>query len=289
MPRAHARGLKNLLIRSIVRGAFRYISNQPIVIISSVDEQKNIWASILVGEVGFVQVPDETTITINLAMLRSVKDDIFFRNVAWHSQVGMLFMEPATRKRFRVNGQARLVGNMITVSVKEAYPNCPKYIQKRTIAFSESRQTTEGQSVVGTSLQAPETALIAAADTLFVGSARADGRMDVSHRGGGSGFVEVLNQHTIRVPDYEGNSMYNTLGNFVQNPRAGIIFMNFQQGSSLQLTGEVELLFDQNTENDLKRTMGTGRYWLFRTEKWICVQNHHHAEWKFLEYSPFNP
>lgn len=278
-----------MIADTIMRGAFRYISNQPMVIISSVDAQRSIWASVLVGEVGFIQVPDETTITLNLSMLRSVKDDIFFRNIAWHSPIGMLFMEPATRKRFRVNGQANLVGNLITVSVKEAYPNCPKYIQKRTVIFSESRQATRSQSVVGTSLQPSEIAWISAADTLFVGSAGADGRMDASHRGGGAGFVEVLDQHTLKIPDYVGNGMYNTLGNFVQNPKAGIIFMNFQQGSSLQLTGRAELLFDQNTENDLERTTGTGRYWLFRTDEWICTQNHHRAAWKFVEYSPFNP
>lgn len=113
--------------------------------------------------------------------------------------------------------------------------------------------------------------------------------MDASHRGGNPGFVEILDDGTLKIPDYQGNSMYNTLGNIAQNPHTGILLIDFQKGETLQLTGSAELLFGQQTDYERQKTTGTGRYWLFKTQQWIHTRNHHQVAWEFLDYSPFNP
>ena len=59
------------------------------------------------------------------------------------------------------------------------------------------------------------------ADTFFVASAHAERGVDASHRGGLPGFVRVLGDRTLEIPDYPGNSMFNTLGNPAADPRAG--------------------------------------------------------------------
>lgn len=277
-----------VIVDSIVKGAFNFVSNQPMVVVSTVDLAGAVWTSTLIGENGFVKVLDERRLTIVVAKLKSTKKDIFFKNIEDSPAIGMLFMEPATRRRYRINGHIVKSGSLIEIQVDEAYPNCPKYIQKRTVNFQEDNKLdttiTEGSILSSSGIK-----WIESADTLFVGSSSKAGRLDASHRGGNPGFVEIAENNTIRIPDYVGNSMYNTLGNFIENPNAGVTFVDFAEGKTLQLTGKAELLFDQNSEENLQKTTGTGRYWTLHIERWISTENHHQANWEFKEFSPFNP
>ncbi len=84
-------------------------------------------------------------------------------------------------------------------------------------------------------------ALIAAADTFFIATAvgaeaGAAAGVDVSHRGGRPGFVQVNDHRTLTIPDYAGNHHFNTFGNLELNPRAGLLFVEFQRGDLLYLT-----------------------------------------------------
>jgi ferredoxin-NADP reductase len=68
--------------------------------------------------------------------------------------------------------------------------------------------------------------------------------MDASHRGGPLGFVTVVDDRTLIIPDYKGNNHFNTIGNLVVDPRAGLLFVDFETGALLQLTGEAEIDWD---------------------------------------------
>ena len=78
----------------------------------------------------------------------------------------------------------------------------------------------------------------------FFTSVHPERGVDASHRGGQAGFVNIVDDRTLRIPDYLGNSMFNTLGNFTANPRAGLIFPDFESGRTLQLIGRPEILYD---------------------------------------------
>ncbi|WP_324028351.1 pyridoxamine 5'-phosphate oxidase family protein [Maribacter sp. BPC-D8] len=121
------------------------------------------------------------------------------------------------------------------------------------------------------------------------GSQGNDGKLDASHRGGNPGFVEILEDNTLRIPDYVGNSLYNTLGNFIQNSNAGLLFVDFENKKTLQLTGEVTIIHDQNSTEDLKKTTDTGRFWTFKIKEWVLTENQHNVDWEFTGSSPFNP
>jgi predicted pyridoxine 5'-phosphate oxidase superfamily flavin-nucleotide-binding protein len=69
---------------------------------------------------------------------------------------------------------------------------------------------------------------------------------DAFHRGGIPGFIQVLNAQTLRFPDYSGNNMFQTLGNLAVNANAGLLFVDFEQGHTLQLTGTATILWDAN-------------------------------------------
>jgi predicted pyridoxine 5'-phosphate oxidase superfamily flavin-nucleotide-binding protein len=284
---ANANG--RVITDSIVRGAIGFIEKLPMAIVSSIDTEEQIWVSILLGGFGFTKVPNEHLIIFERQLIYSDCDDIFHSNIRVNKEIGSLFIELSSRRRFRINGTVISNGTAIEVSVREAYPNCPQYIQRRVISLAEHVAQTNSLHITGEELNEEAKRWIASADTMFVGSKSKEGRLDASHRGGQPGFIEVLDNNTLKIPDYHGNSMYNTLGNFVENPNAGLLFVDFAKGATLQLTGTATLLFGQLSPKDLEKTTGTGRYWLFKTDKWIMTAKHHQVSWEFIDYSPFNP
>lgn len=274
---------------SIVKGAVNFIEKQPMVILSSTDEKKQPWPSLLTGDYGFVTVSSPTSLSFDRTKINSTQQDIFFSNTSKNHSIGTLFIELHTRRRFRINGTISMENERMELAVVEAYPNCPKYIQQRMITQSERSQPSMAQFQNGNVLTEELSQRIAMADTLFVASQSAQGLMDVSHRGGPPGFIEIIDDTTLKIPDYQGNSMYNTWGNFYQNPRAGLLLIDFTKKETWQFTGAVQMLFNQTSTSDFKKTTGTGRYWLFKLSEWIHTANHHHVDWEFLGYSPFNP
>ena len=128
--------------------------------------------------------------------------------------------------------------------------------------------------------------MIAAADTFFVASAHPDRGVDASHRGGNAGFVQMLDDTTLRVPDYAGNSLFNTLGNFAVHPSAGLVLPDFRSGRILQITGRPEIRWDLDVPDV---TGGTGRSWDLSIDAWIESTPGRPPRWEFLEHSPHNP
>ena len=278
---------KNLVSPYIVKGAINFVEKQPMVIVGSRNRENELWASILIGDFGFIEVPKPSTVVFNTEKIVSTTSDIFYRNILEDNQIGSLFIELSTRKRLRANGSCAINGPKIEMSIEQAYPNCPKYIQRRAIAEPEHFKKTQTEDVIeGIPFDDEVLDFIKSADTFFVASAATDGKLDASHRGGNPGFLGIIKNNTIKIPDYPGNSLFNTWGNITQNPNVGLLFIDFEKRETLQLTGHASLLFDQHSEDDLLKTKGTGRFWLFESLRSI---NHHQVEWNFLEYSPFNP
>ena len=82
-------------------------------------------------------------------------------------------------------------------------------------------------------------AFIERIDMFFLATADADGRPQCSYKGGDPGFVRVLDEHTIAFPNYDGNGMYLSLGNVLENPQVGLLFIDFTstRASRLRLNG----------------------------------------------------
>ena len=152
---------------------------------------------------------------------------------AW---VGTVAIELHTRRRIRANGRVRVRdGPRVEIEVLQAFGNCPKYIVPRE-ALSLAPSTVEVQP-----LGPASTAAIRRADTLFLASWSGDGAevgrgVDVSHRGGPTGFVQV-DDGVLSIPDYPGNRFFDTLGNVVLHPRLGLLVVDFASGDAVQLTG----------------------------------------------------
>ncbi len=87
-------------------------------------------------------------------------------------------------------------------------------------------------------------AFIARAPFICIGTASADGRADVSPRGDGPGFVQVLDEHTIFIPDRPGNNRLDTMTNIIANPNVGIIFLVPGFEDTLRVNGRATIVRD---------------------------------------------
>lgn len=246
------------------------------------------WATFLAGPQGFAR----TDADLRHLYLR-LSDDIGtlahlppFADMTEGDHLGVLFIELATRRRLRINGKvSHFAEGEITLVIDQAHPLCPKYIQRRQLELRAPAQTTQNIQQ-GDALNDELIAWISGADTFFVASAHPDMSADASHRGGRQGFVRLHNG-VLRIPDFPGNSLFNTFGNFELNPRAGLVFVDFAANRQLQLTGDVHL--DLAAGTDVNETAGTGRWWEFRPRKWIVSPLNKSFAWQFIDDSPFNP
>ena len=268
--------------------AMDFVAEQQYVLLGWSTPEGTPWACFLTGLPGFAVTDNNgeyLTLILqdNSNVLRSVPP---FSGLTNGDYLGVLFTDLSTRRRLRVNGPVTEVqSSRLTVAVDRAYPLCPKYIQRRRVlSRRETMDVSDTQS--GETLTGSLIDWIESSDTCFVASAHPDGPADVSHRGGNAGFIRV-SKNTLTVPDYPGNSMFNTLGNLALNPRAGLVFLDFQQNRQLQMTGSVSL--DLNNRNEADRTGGTGRWWYFHVEHWFVSPLNQAFDWAFMDESPFNP
>jgi uncharacterized protein len=196
------------------------------LIVGTVDAGGNLWASILVGNPGFLSSPDEHTLRVAAQPLFG---DPLATTLAKGIDIGLLGIELHTRRRNRLNGTITAIhADGFDVQVGQSFGNCPQYIQSRMFGLVESDSTIPKVHQF-TTLGAEERAIITAADTFFIATAYQDESagaargVDVSHRGGKPGFVRIDDEGTLTIPDFSGNCHFNTFGNLELNPRTGLL------------------------------------------------------------------
>lgn len=168
------------------------------------------------------------------------------------------------RRRNRFNGSARLLSNgLLSIRVEQAFGNCPQYINERIVEAVQQSNVAAAVAVRGVELTADLIALIRRADTMFLGSgwnssSNTDTEssnlpqhgMDASHRGGPPGFVSASAKR-LQFIDRKGNNLFNTIGNLVQDPRVGVLFVDFENGGLLHVSGRATVVFDESVERDV--------------------------------------
>ncbi|MCX4149136.1 MULTISPECIES: pyridoxamine 5'-phosphate oxidase family protein [Paraburkholderia] len=227
----------------------QFYAEQPFMVFGGLDANGQPWATLRAAEPGFVSSPDPRTLRIDGGVLPGDP-------LAGYWQPGMMIgglgLQAQTRRRNRVNGVVSSVdGDTVTLEVMQSFGNCAKYIQSRTPTFV-ARGATGTQTPVETSTQlsAADRALLANADTFFIASANVSEDAgpargaDVSHRGGMPGFVRIDDATTLTTPDFSGNRLFNTLGNLLHDPRAGLLFVDFASGDMLYVAALAEIVWD---------------------------------------------
>ncbi len=93
---------------------------------------------------------------------------------------------------------------------------------------------------------------IALCPFLLISSSDSDGACDVSPKGGPPGFVTVLDDQRLLIPDASGNRRLDSLQNMLQNPQVGLLFLIPGLGEVLRVNGGVELTRDPELLDDLQ-------------------------------------
>jgi hypothetical protein len=264
-----------------------FYEHLPYLIVGAVDTDGWPWASLLDGPPGFIQSPDARRLDITR---RPDAEDPVAAGFGPGAAVGMLGIDLHTRRRNRINGHISDVWDSgFSVSVEHAFGNCPQYIQLR--ALKQVPLQTVAQRPPAQRLAALDDAAIATvrgADTFFVASyVDLDGpqphrSVDVSHRGGQAGFVRVEGD-VLTVPDFAGNLHFNTLGNFELNPKAGLLFIDFQSGELLHIAGTVTLILEGP---EIAAFQGAERLWQVRVEQVVRRPAALRSRWEFQGWSP---
>jgi predicted pyridoxine 5'-phosphate oxidase superfamily flavin-nucleotide-binding protein len=251
----------------------------PYLFIATTDQRGWPVASVLAGRPGFVQSPAPPTLGIAAQL---AADDPAEAGIAVGREVGLLGLDLTNRRRNRANGRLTAVdARGLTVGVAQSFGNCAQYIQTRRPA---PRAATPAAAERLAALDDDARRLISSADTFFVASrSRTEaptGGLDISHRGGRPGFVDIRDD-TLVIPDFRGNRFFNTLGNLLGDPRAGLLFIDFASGDFLQLQGLVAI--DWNADAKLE---GAQRTWRLRLENIVRRRDAFPFAWTFGGYAP---
>jgi len=280
MARKVARSIHDTL-PAIAQG---FLRSQSVVFVTTVDAAERPWVSLLTGSPGFLSPLDERTVRVEAT---PTAGDPLAGNLTEGSRVGMLAIDFARRQRMRINGGiAALNAGSFVVRASEVYGNCPKYIQQRSLWVSHTAAEVGSAVRSGEVFQEEHRHFIETADTFVLGSVHPRVGADASHRGGAPGFISVLDEGTLGWSDYPGNGMFNSLGNLVEHPKAGLLFLDFDRGATLQLTGTAVIGWDSGCGHSQS---GTRREVTFATSAWVETQNATTLRWKLVEYSPYNP
>jgi predicted pyridoxine 5'-phosphate oxidase superfamily flavin-nucleotide-binding protein len=283
-PRGH--GLQHFMSEQ----SRNFFAQLPYIFIAAIDADGWPLATLLTGRPGFVQATDPTALRID-----SVPDaaDPAASSLVADREIGVLGIDFSTRRRNRVNGRiARRDAAGVTLAVSQSFGNCPQYIQRRSLEQSVIGRYG-GAAMPAESFEhldeAAQSAIVSA-DTFFVASrarcgdaaALGAGRgADISHRGGRPGFIRIGGD-VLTIPDFRGNRYFNTLGNLIAEPRASLLFVDFETGDLLQLQGRTEVDWSGAAAEQIE---GAERLWRFHVTRGWRRKAGSPLRWSFIDYS----
>lgn len=262
------------VVRDFMPDQHRLFYNQlPYLVVGAVDEQGMPWATLIEGPPGFIHSPDPRMLQLDRL---PAKGDPVRAALKQGAAVGLLGIDLKSRRRNRMNGNISTASSGgFAVSVVHAFGNCPQYIQLRGVEPVSLGQASANVAAECLSeLDEAAKAAITKADTFFIASyVDLDGdasrrSVDVSHRGGNSGFVRIEG-NVLTIPDFAGNLHFNTLGNFLLNPRAGLVFIDFETGDMLQVSGRTEIILEGP---QIAAFQGAERLWTLTVEQVVRRQ-----------------
>ncbi|WP_334018400.1 pyridoxamine 5'-phosphate oxidase family protein [Alteromonas sp. S015] len=266
----------NGFIRSYMPEQHRqFFTSSPFTVLALVDDEGYPVAMPIWGEDNLIESPSPTQLRFHLPdeVLNMIQNALNLDMMAG-SKIGIVGIEYATRRRNRLNGTiSHAADGNLSVLVDQSFGNCPQYIHKRNTA-KKRWLAIDGQSKNNSSdnvnlittmtdtINARARLIIESAETFFIASRHsslsleANEGLDVSHRGGKAGFINVKG-NTITFPDFSGNKFFNTLGNILLDPRVGILFWDNETGDLLFVKAKAKV---ESTDSKAAMFKGAERF-----------------------------
>jgi uncharacterized protein len=262
-----------------------FFEDLPFLLVGSQSAEGEVWASLLVGEPGFVRAPTARRLEVRA---RPLPADPLRSQLVLGEPLGMLGIELSTRRRNRVNGRVVAADdNGFALGVEQSFGNCKQYIQSRAGNFRAVSEVEPPQRE-GAQLSAAALAVLERTDTTFIATSSQEPKrggpegVDVSHRGGLPGFIraDVVDGATrLVLPDYFGNFLFNSFGNLEVNPRAGLLAIDFDSGEVLSVTGSARVIWEgpeiaavPSAERLLEYRVQAGLRWKALADGWSTVE-----------------
>jgi predicted pyridoxine 5'-phosphate oxidase superfamily flavin-nucleotide-binding protein len=105
---------------------------------------------------------------------------------------------------------------------------------------SYERMSRSGEEEQG--LGPYESEFIAARDSFYMSTVTPDGWPYIQHRGGPTGFLKVIDEHTLAFADYAGNKQYISAGNLSVNDRFALFLMDYPNRTRLKIIGHAQIV-----------------------------------------------
>ncbi|MER8038055.1 pyridoxamine 5'-phosphate oxidase family protein [Streptomyces hydrogenans] len=254
--------------------AAAFLEAQPMLVLGAAAPDGRVWASLLTGAPGFARATGPHTVSVAGGL---APHDPLAEALTAPAAVGTIALDPRTRRRMRLNGTARPSARGLLIEAEQVFANCPKYLQKRELYGSDPAGPGSAVPRAGDALTEAQLAAVRAADTFFVATTGPDGA-DASHRGGNPGFVHAEGPRELLWRDYPGNAMFLTLGNLETDGRAGLLFLDWESGTTLQLSGRAQTVYRLEE-----------RFVRFRVDSVVETPAASPLRWSAPAYSPANP
>lgn len=265
-----------------------FFSQLPFIVLSARDTNGLPWVTLLTADSNnFISSPEETSLHFAATIF---KGDALENAFVDGAEIGLIGIELESRRRNRANGVLSNVSeNSMTFDLTQSFGNCPQYISER-ILDSVQVDPLQISTARYQSLTPYMKHWIEQSDTLFIGSGyekpvdlddtnnvNISYGMDASHRGGQAGFVNIIDDKTLVLPDYAGNNFFNTIGNLVKDPRVGLLFIDFETGSLLQISGRATI--DWNS-SEIKKHAGAHRLININIDEIVQLDNISPLRWR---------
>lgn len=209
----------------LVGGASRFLADRTVAALTARDDRGRLWTTALTGEPGFLSASG-THLRVDAHPTGPLA------GLAAGQPVGLIAIDYPRRRRLRVNGTLVATDDRLEIDADQAFGNCPQYIPPHRF----TRAAPAGGPRRSEVLSERQAALVRRSDTFFLGTTHPDRGVDASHRGGPPGFVRVAGRE-LWWPDYPGNNMFLSLGNLAVDDAAALLFLDFEAGTLLHLSG----------------------------------------------------
>ncbi|KAF7547692.1 hypothetical protein G7Z17_g7542 [Cylindrodendrum hubeiense] len=283
------------------------VNQSSLVALGTLDDAGRPWTTVWGGERGFARPVAEDVLALNSAVDTQydpvfkalweggdAEDDAVVRPGGGEGkEMAGLSIDLETRDRVKLMGKmvagAAVNGGkevQMAMLVTGSLGNCPKYLNRKDIVKNEMKP-----ELVSDSLLLPQGALdlIEKADMFFLSSTNGD-TMDTNHRGGSPGLVRVAKNDAdgleLVYPEFSGNRLYQTLGNFKVNPLVGVAIPDFDTADVLYLTGSASILVGKEASDLLSRTQLAVKISVTAAR---FVKSGLPFRGPAVEYSPYNP
>lgn len=275
----------NPTIQTLSPQLANHLQVAPLIALGTLDKQGRPWTTLWGnGDKGFAQPMGQGVMGIRTPVVGKhdpVVEELFgteangeiVREEGKGKMVGGLTIDLETRKRVKLYGRMAagalgprkedevtgkeevVVEAQFVVKIEQSMGNCPKYINKKAIVAGTSKPEIVEE---GVKLGPKALELLEKADMFFISSSQGMEDMDTNHRGGPPGLVRVVSNDAsgavIVYPEYSGNRLYQTLGNFKVNPKAGMCIPDYETGDMLYLTGDTTILIGRDAAAVLPRS-----------------------------------